>query len=104
MGLKFMAIIGTNGKDPERELGNYIIDKIYGILLRMVIINPQRSNSGRIIPSHILETTDGLAIRFLEFQKFNVYLNMMPGSLLFYCWVCTVRSLDCAEADSNHFS
>jgi hypothetical protein len=39
LGLKFMPIISPDRLDAKRELRDYVIDKIYGILLRMVIIN-----------------------------------------------------------------
>jgi hypothetical protein len=39
LGLKFMAIICSDGIDTERKLGNHVIYKIYGILLGMAGIN-----------------------------------------------------------------
>ena len=83
LGLKFMAIIGSNGMNPEREFRNHIIDKIYGILLRMAIINLQRPDSGGIIHGRILKTTGGLGIGVWEFQKLYIHLDMMPRHLLF---------------------
>jgi hypothetical protein len=83
LGLKFMAIIGPDGMDPEREFGNHIIDKIYGILLGMAGINFQGSDSSGIIYGRILKTTDGLSMGPLELQKLYIHLDMMPGYLLF---------------------
>jgi len=56
LGLKFMAMTGLNGMDADL---------------------------GHIIHSRILETTDRLALRFLEYQKLYVPLDRMPGGWLF---------------------
>ncbi len=65
--LKLMAIIGPNGMDAERELRNYVIDKIYGILLSMAGINLQLPDSGGIIDGYILKPTDGVGMWFWKF-------------------------------------
>ena len=66
-GLKFMAIIRADGMDAERKLRNHMIDKIYGVLLRMAVINLHGPDPGGIIDGRILETPNGFLIRFLEF-------------------------------------
>ena len=58
LDLKFMTIIGPDGMDAKRELGNHVIDKVYGILLRMAGTNLQGPNSGGIIHGRILEAAD----------------------------------------------
>ncbi len=83
LGLKLMAIIGPNGMDAERELGNHEIDKIYGILLRMAGINLQGLDPGSIIYGRILKATDRLGMGLGEFQKPSLHLNMMAGHLFF---------------------
>lgn len=39
LDLKFVAVIGANSIDPERELGDDVIHEVDRILLRMPLIN-----------------------------------------------------------------
>ena len=57
-GLEFVAVIGANGIDPERELGNDVIHEVDRILLRMPLINLQGANASRIIDCGVLEIPD----------------------------------------------
>ncbi len=70
-GLKFMAIIRADGMDAERKLGNHMIDKIYGVQLRMAVINLQGPDPGGIIDSRILETPEDFLSGFWNFKNFT---------------------------------
>lgn len=82
VGLKLVPVVCANGMDPEGEPGNDVIDKSDGIILGMLIIDLQGTDSRRIVYSCILESFYGRAVRPLDCQKFHIDLDMVTGNLL----------------------
>src|SRR5687768_13150522 len=71
-GLELVTIVGANGIDPERELGNDVIHEVDRILLRMPLINLQGANASRIIDCRVLEIPDLAAFLSLEIEEFHI--------------------------------
>ena len=81
-GLEFVAIVGTNGIDPERELGNDVIHEVDRILLRVPLINLEGANARSIIDCRVLEIPDLAAFLSLEIEEFHIDLHVVPRHLL----------------------
>jgi hypothetical protein len=80
-GLEFVAIIGANGIDPEREFSDDVINEVDRILLRMPFINLQGANTGGIIDCRVLEIPDLAAFLSLEIEEFHIDLHVVPRHL-----------------------
>ena len=80
--LKFMASVGSNLLNAEREFLNDVVDKIDGIFLRMAVIDFQCSYARCIIDRRILVTLDFLALIPFKNQEFNIHLDVVAWNLL----------------------
>ena len=90
LGLKLMASVCPNRMDAEREFLNHIINELYGILLIVARIDLQRSDPGSIINGCILKTSDSVAVKVPQRNKFNIHLDVMAGN--FFCITSSVNS------------
>ena len=80
-GLEFVAVIGANGIDAEREFGDDVIHEVDRILLRVPFINLQGANTGGIIDCRVLEIPDLAALLSLEIEEFHIDLHVVPRHL-----------------------
>lgn len=80
-GLKFVAVVGTNFADPERELFDDVIDEIDCIGLGMFLADLERPDARRVVYGGILEATNFLAARTMEGEEFDIHLDVMAGDL-----------------------
>ena len=65
-GLELMAVICTDRFYFERKFLNHIIDEIDRTFLRVPRIDFERSNTGAIIDSCVLEALDSLAVLIVK--------------------------------------
>lgn len=91
-GLEFMAVIGADRMDSERKLGDYVINEVNGVSLRVPGVDLQSSDACCIVIGRIREPLHLLPIRAFEFQKFDVNLDMVTRYLLFISF-CLDRAL-----------
>lgn len=82
VSLELMTAIGTNRVDSEREFLDDMVNEIDRILLGMSLVYLQRSNTGCIVDSGVLETTDSLSFSILKPQELDINLDMMAGNCL----------------------
>ncbi len=80
--LKLMSAICTDGVKTKRELLDYVIYEVYGVLLSMAGVYLQCPDPGRIVDGGILEPADLLAVGVLECKKGYIYLDVVTGHLL----------------------
>jgi hypothetical protein len=79
LGLKLMASVCPNRMDTEREFLNHIINELNGILLIVTRIDFHRPDPSGIVNSRILKTSDSVAIKVPQRNKFDINLNVMAG-------------------------
>ena len=82
LSLEFMAIVGTNRIDSERELIYDVINKIDRISLSVTLIDFKRTNACYVINGRALKPSQDFSIRILEFQELHIELHMMTRYLL----------------------
>jgi hypothetical protein len=79
--LEFVAIIGANSIDPERELGDDLIHEVDRILLHMPFVNLQSANTGGIINYRVLEVPYLATFLSFKIKEFHIDLPMVPRHL-----------------------
>ena len=89
--LKLVPPIGSDRADPKRKPFDHIIHELDGTILVMFWEDPQSSNTGSIINGCVLVTLYGLSLTIFQPQKLHIYLNMMPGTVFAYLFVCRAR-------------
>ena len=77
LGLKLMASIFSDRVNAKREFVYNIINKLNGILLIVTRIDFKFPDSGSIIYGCILKTSDSVALKVSQRDKFDINLNMM---------------------------
>ena len=77
LGLKLMASICSDRMDTEREFFNHIINELNSIYLIVTRIDFQRPDSGCIINGCILKTSDSVALKVPQRDKFHIDLDVM---------------------------
>ena len=82
LGLKLMAIFGSNFTDTERKLFDDVVDEGNGVGLVVTPIDFEGPDTGSIINGSVLVTLDGFVVFALESQELNVNLNLMARNLL----------------------
>ncbi len=80
--LELMATIGSDLLDSKRKLGNDVVNKSNRILLRMAIVNFERSYARCIVDGGVLVSFDPLARFAFEYQELNVHLDVVARYLL----------------------
>lgn len=70
-------MISTYRVDTKREFVYHIVNEINGILLCMLFVNLQSSNTGCIIKSSILKPADFVSTSAIQLNELNIDLNMM---------------------------
>ena len=81
--LEFMAIVCTDGFNPEREFIDNIVNEINGTGLRVSVIDFEGSDTGTVINGGVLITFDTFSSFVFEKQEFNIYLNVVPRYAFF---------------------
>ena len=76
-----MAPICSDRMDAKGEFVNHIINKLNGILLIVTRIDFQRPDSGSIINGCILKTSDSVALKVPQRDKFDINLDVMARNL-----------------------
>lgn len=66
LGLKFMAVVGTNGVNAERKLIDQIVDKIDGVFLGMTSVDLKGSDASSIVKSGVLIPFEPFSIGIFE--------------------------------------
>ncbi len=74
-----MASVCSDRMDAEREFLNHIINKLNGILLIVTWVDFHRPDPGGIINSRVLKTSDSVAIKVPQRNKFDINLYVMTG-------------------------
>ena len=82
LGLEFMTVICTDFTDPERDLGDDVVDEGDGIGLGVAAIDLERPNAGGIIDGGVLVALGRLAVFSGECQELDVELDLVAGDLL----------------------
>lgn len=80
--LEFMAVIGSDLTDAERELFDDVIREVDGIGLSMFFVDFQGPHPRCIIDSGILKTAHLFTLFSFEGQELNIHLNVMARNLL----------------------
>ena len=81
LGLKLMAIFGSNFTDTERKLFDDVVDEDNGVGLVVTLIDFKGPDARCIINSGVLTTLDALLVFVFECQKLNVKLNLIARNL-----------------------
>lgn len=81
--LEFVAVVDANVADAEWELLDYIVNAIYGVLLRVPLINLQSPDARRIVNGRVLEAAHFLLLIIFEDEELHIYLDVMAGHLFF---------------------
>jgi hypothetical protein len=81
-GLELVTVVSWSVANTDRKLLYDVVNKIDGVCLRMLLVDHERPNSGRIVDRCVLETTNLFALCSFKVQKLNVHLNVMPCHLL----------------------
>lgn len=76
LGLKLMASVCSNRMDAKGEFVYHIINKLNGILLIVTRVDFQRPDPGGIIYCRILKTSDSMALKVPQRDKFNINLDV----------------------------
>jgi len=79
LGLPFVTTIGPERLYSKRKLLDDVVGKVYCVLLRVPLIDLQRSNPSCVINGGILVTLGLFPFLVLEYQELNVHLDVMPG-------------------------
>lgn len=82
LGLKLMAIVGSDLANAKREALDDVVDKVDGAGLGVFLVDLERSHPGRVIDGRELEATDLLSTFSFERQEFDIHLDMVAGNLL----------------------
>jgi hypothetical protein len=77
LGLKLMASVSSNRMNAKGEFFNHIINKLNGVYLIVTRIDFQRPDPGGIINGGILKTSDSVALKVSQGDKFHINLDMM---------------------------
>ena len=77
-GLEFMAIVCSDCVDAEGKFINDVVYKIDSIFLSMTCVDFKGPYAGVVVHNCILKTLHFLPIRPIEFDKFHIYLDMLP--------------------------
>jgi len=91
VSMEFMPIIAAYCMNAKRESFDYMIDKIYGILLCMPVIDFKCSYPSGIINGCILESSNFLPFTVLQFEELDINLYVVTWNLLFIamCQYCS---------------
>jgi hypothetical protein len=82
LGLKLMASVCSDRMDSEGKFLNHIINRFNGIQLIMTRVDFHCPDTGGIINSRILKTSDPAALKVPQRDKFDINLNVRPGTSL----------------------
>ena len=82
LGLKLMAVIGSDLFDAEGELFDDVIDKVDRVCLCVFGVNLESPDTCSVVYRGILEAADLLAALADEDEELNVHLDVMAGHLL----------------------
>ena len=77
-GLEFMAIVCSDCVDAEGKFINDVVDKIDSIFLSMMCVDFKGPYADGVVHNCILKTLHFLPIWPIEFEKFHIYLDMLP--------------------------
>jgi len=77
LGLKLMAAICSDRMNTEREFLNHMIYKLNGIYLVVAWVDFQRPDPGCIIYCRILKTSDSMALKVPQRDKFDINLDVV---------------------------
>ena len=66
LGLKFMAVVGTDGVNAERKLIDHIVDEIDGVFLGMTSVDFEGPDASRIVYRGVLIPFDPFFIGIFE--------------------------------------
>lgn len=80
--LELMTTIGPDLLDTKRKLGNDVVNKGDRVLLRMAIVDLERSHTRRIVDGGVLISLDLLARFASEYQELNIHLDVVAWNLL----------------------
>lgn len=80
--LELVTVVSSNFANAERKLLYDVVNEIDGVCLRMLLVDLEGPNSGRIVDRCVLKTTNLFALFSLKGQKLKVHLNVMPWHLL----------------------
>jgi len=81
-GLELVTVVSSNFANAERKLLYDVVNEIDGVCLRMLLVDLEGPNAGRIVDRGVLETANLFALFSIKGQKLNVHLNVMPWHLL----------------------
>lgn len=81
LSLELMAVIRSNFADPERKLGNDVVNEVYGVGLGVLFIDFQGSHTRGVINGRELKAANLLTSFAFESQELDVHLDMMTRNL-----------------------
>lgn len=76
-----VAIVSPNFSNAEWKLLDDVIDEVYGVCLRVFLIDLESANSGCIVDCSVLEPAHLLAAFSFEGQELDVYLDVVTSNL-----------------------